>query len=171
MMLLAYLLRLEFRKRRFQVIGDSSRLSLQFHSVKERQSDDMEEVAESVGPESTAVDANVLYLQSTVVFPSWTSRAGSASGPASRFMPIRSGLQLHSDRSCELRAVVCVWPTGRSLKTQMGLKRISVSAACHLIPLGRESPALLDASALGTFLQGPGYCPQPEAQLPRDLAQ
>jgi hypothetical protein len=73
MMLLAYLLRLEFRKRRFQVIGDSSRLSLQFHSVKERQSDDMEEVAESVGPESTAVDANVLYLQSTVVFPSWTS--------------------------------------------------------------------------------------------------
>jgi hypothetical protein len=47
--------------------------SLHFHSVKDRSNGALLEVTESIEPEFNAIDAIVLYLQSTVIFPSWTS--------------------------------------------------------------------------------------------------
>ena len=44
-----------------------SRPSLQFHSVKKRPESGVLEVAESIGPETNAIDALVVYLQSTVI--------------------------------------------------------------------------------------------------------
>ena len=57
---------------------------LHFHSVKRRLENEWGEVAESVRPESIAVDALCVYLQSTIRFPSWTSRVRSPS-PAPSF--------------------------------------------------------------------------------------
>jgi hypothetical protein len=47
--------------------------SLHFHSLKGRFGCGVPEVADSLAPGFTAVDAIVLYFQSTVIFPSWTS--------------------------------------------------------------------------------------------------
>jgi hypothetical protein len=59
-------------------------LSLHFHSLKRRLLFGMPEVVESVAPVFTAVDAVVVYFQSTVIFPSWTSRVRPPS-PAPSF--------------------------------------------------------------------------------------
>ena len=47
--------------------------SLHFHSLKGRFGFGIREVADFNAPGFTAVDAIVLYFQSTVIFPSWTS--------------------------------------------------------------------------------------------------
>src|ERR1700730_7390004 len=48
-------------------------LPLRFHSVNGRLAWGISEVADFVGPELTTVNAFVLYFQSTLRFPSWTS--------------------------------------------------------------------------------------------------
>src|SRR5579872_7038656 len=63
-------------------------LSLHFHSVKGRIRCGMPEVAEFLVPVFAAVDAIVLYFQSTVIFPSWTSRVRVPS-PAPSFHSLR----------------------------------------------------------------------------------
>src|SRR5258706_15888371 len=55
------------------VTSRSRVFSLHFHSVKHQSNTVLWEVAESIEPEFNAIDAIVLYLQSTVIFPSWTS--------------------------------------------------------------------------------------------------
>ena len=55
-------------------MSDDGRLPLHFHSLKGRLAHGMSEVADFHAPGFTAVDAIVLYFQSTVIFPSWTSR-------------------------------------------------------------------------------------------------
>jgi hypothetical protein len=50
--------------------GLTPNTSLRFHSVKKRSESGVSEVAESIGPETNAIDALVVYLQSTVIFPS-----------------------------------------------------------------------------------------------------
>ena len=52
-------------------------MSLRFRSAKKPLESEVSEVAESIGPETHAIDALIVYLQSTVNFPSWTSRFGS----------------------------------------------------------------------------------------------
>src|ERR1017187_3779383 len=84
--------------------------SLRFHSVKEEFGSESGEVAEPNGPESNAVDALVVYFQSTVIFPSWTSPVrirspapestsyGHSKKPAFHCIPLRSPLPgCHAD--------------------------------------------------------------------------
>jgi hypothetical protein len=52
-------------------------LSLHFHSVNGRMLCEALEVAHILTPVFTAVDVDVFYFQSTVIFPSWTSPASA----------------------------------------------------------------------------------------------
>src|ERR1039457_5331156 len=61
--------------------------SVHFHSVKGRFRCGMSEVADFHAPVFTAVDAIVVYFQSTVIFPSWTSRVRVPS-PAPSFQQL-----------------------------------------------------------------------------------
>jgi hypothetical protein len=53
--------------------------SLHFHSLKPRFRNGLSEVADFLTPVFTAIDAVVVYFQSKLIFPSWTSRGRARS--------------------------------------------------------------------------------------------
>jgi hypothetical protein len=64
-------------------------LSLHLHSVKDRLACEISEVAEHNRPGFIALDAIVLYFQSTLIFPSWTSPVRVLRTMPSRFTASR----------------------------------------------------------------------------------
>jgi hypothetical protein len=58
--------------------GGCDNASLTFTHFKGRLAREMSEVADFHAPVFIAVDAIVLYFQSSVILPSWTSKLGSA---------------------------------------------------------------------------------------------
>jgi hypothetical protein len=150
------------RNRGFSPTGIRRCPSLHFHSVKGRFSRGMSEVADFPAPVFTAVDAIVLYFQSTVIFPSWTSRVTEPpprierpAQPAAALPPPCASHRLRAGAWRSRRGHVVSPPSG-ALARVLAFATLPVGVSSSVVGRAlRGSECLLDtATNVGPFSTG-----------------
>ena len=120
---------------------------LHFHSVNRRFGCGTAEVAEFLGPECTALDAIILYFQSTSIFLSWTSRVRSPP-PAPRI----NSLEMPTKRSTPF---IPLSPEHLSLE-QSDCVRTLLNVGCRvdieIDPLGAAQTCFYDDTTVNFYV-------------------